>query len=188
VKISEVLETTCHHGKQPEALAQIGQATLRKSTPDSRCRRLTTRGGRFLLFTQNPTAWHRNRYAHAPSPDQLRHWLTLAEIREHCTVLGFRVHAVQTIAPAGDQGALWWRPYGQGALRRIIGRPRAARLFERLGLERTLVVEAVAARAGVALGTRCADFTTGLTPGARQVRPQPAIPRISAELAAASAP
>jgi len=53
--------------------------------------------------------------------------------REHCAAVGFRVHAVQTIAPAGDQGLLWRRPYGQGALRRVIGPPRAARLFERLG-------------------------------------------------------
>ena len=44
----------------------------------------------------------------------------------------------------GDKGRLWWRPNAQGLLRRVIGRPRAQALFERLGYGRTLAVEAIA--------------------------------------------
>jgi len=35
VKISEVLETTCQRGKQPEALARRGLATLRQFLQES---------------------------------------------------------------------------------------------------------------------------------------------------------
>lgn len=110
----------------------------------ARCRELTRPGGRFLLFTQNPVTWSRNSYLPAQSPNQLRHWPSKSEVRAHCRAVGFGVESITTLAPAGDQGLLWWRPYAQGVLRRVIGRSRAQGFFERLGLGRTLVVEAVA--------------------------------------------
>lgn len=109
-----------------------------------RCRLLTKTGGRFLLLTQNPFTWSRNSYAHSPNENQLRYWLSRDEVRKLCEDAGFRVESIRTLEPMGDQGLLWWRPYAQGALRRLIGRQRAKEVFEALGLGRTLVVEAVA--------------------------------------------
>jgi len=110
-----------------------------------RCRQLTKTGGRLLLLTQNPLTWSRNSYAHSPNERQLRHWLSRAAVRALCETAGFRIESIRTLEPMGDQGLLWWRPYAQGALRRIVGRPRAKALFERIGLGRTLAIEAVAA-------------------------------------------
>ena len=106
-----------------------------------RCRDIISPGGKFLLITQNPTVWHRHRGATAPSPHQLRHWLGRDEILEHAQAVGFRVLSIRTLEPAGDKGLLFWRPYVQGALRRVIGRPAAKRALEAVGLGRSLVVE-----------------------------------------------
>jgi len=110
----------------------------------ARCRKLTTLGGRFLLFTQNPVTWSRNSYLHGASENQLRHWLSRDEMRTLCERAGFRVESIRTLEPMGDRGWLFWRPYANGVLRRVIGRQATKSFFERMGLGRTLVVEAVA--------------------------------------------
>ncbi|HWA74700.1 MAG TPA: class I SAM-dependent methyltransferase [Polyangiaceae bacterium] len=110
----------------------------------ARCRELTKLGGRLLVLTQNPVTWSRNSYAHPANPKQLRHWLSRADVRALCEGADFRVESIRTLEPMGDKGLLWWRPYAQGALRRVIGRERAKAFFEWLRLGRTLVIEAVA--------------------------------------------
>lgn len=109
----------------------------------ARCAAMLAPGGRFLLFTQNPVAWSRTRYVSPPSPDQIRHWLSTEEIRVHCALAGLQVVKVTTLTPHGDRGALFWRPYANGIIRRLIGRSATEWIFERMGLGRTIVVEAV---------------------------------------------
>lgn len=110
----------------------------------ARCRSMLKPGGRLLLFTQNPVTWSRTRYVTPPDPKQIRHWLSLDEIRGHFSSAGLRVVSTRTLMPHGDKGLLFWRPVANGVLRRVIGRRATHRIFERLGLGRTIVVEAVA--------------------------------------------
>jgi hypothetical protein len=58
--------------------------------------------------------------------------------------VGYEIVSLSTVQPHGDQGLLWWRPYAQGALRRVIGRSTTQRLFEALRLGRSFVIEAKA--------------------------------------------
>ncbi len=109
-----------------------------------RCRSLTRTGGRLLLFSQNPFTWSRSSYLAPPPAGHLRHWPTREELDRHFTEAGYRLVSIQTIFPHGDRGLLVWRPYANGILRRLVGRRLNDALWERLGLGRTLVVEAVA--------------------------------------------
>jgi 2-polyprenyl-3-methyl-5-hydroxy-6-metoxy-1,4-benzoquinol methylase len=109
-----------------------------------RCRSMLRPGGRFLLFTQNPVVWMNESHLTPKSPSHLRHWPSRDEVRAHCQAARLRIESASTLEPAGDKGLLWWRPYAMGALRRVIGRPRAKQVFERMGLGRVLAFEAIA--------------------------------------------
>ena len=108
-----------------------------------RCREVTRTGGRFLLLSQNPIVWRRTIYLEQHE-NRLRHWPTLGEFRRHFAAVGFELVSFDTFLPMGEKGLLRPRPYAQGLLRRIVGRPRAVRLFERIRLGRTMVLETIA--------------------------------------------
>jgi SAM-dependent methyltransferase len=110
-----------------------------------RCRSLVGDGGSLLLITQNPVVWSRTRYLEPIGQGQVRNWPSRPGLTSLLDQSGIRVVGTSTFMPMGDTGLLLWRPYVQGALRRIVGRRRAQRLFESLGLGRGLVVEGVVA-------------------------------------------
>jgi 2-polyprenyl-3-methyl-5-hydroxy-6-metoxy-1,4-benzoquinol methylase len=107
-----------------------------------RLRDLVVPGGRIVLVSQNPFVWSRNSWLTPPDPNRLRKWLPLSELRAHLERVGFSVERTTTVEPVGDRGLLFWRPYVNGVVRRIIGRANARRLFESMGLGRSYVIEA----------------------------------------------
>jgi 2-polyprenyl-3-methyl-5-hydroxy-6-metoxy-1,4-benzoquinol methylase len=100
-------------------------------------------GGIFLLMTVNPFVW-RHRSSLAPlERGQIRQWVALPALRALLRSR-FTVHAVTSIVPGGDRGALWWVEHRAvlGVMGRLIGRSRWERLLERVRLGRELVVVA----------------------------------------------
>lgn len=117
-----------------------------------RCRSLLRDGGALLLITQNPLVWSRTRYLVPVGQGQIRNWPSRQKLMGLFQRSGIHVVRTSTFLPIGDTRLLFWRPYAQGALRRVIGRRRAQRLFERLGFGRGLVFEAVVAGTSLPAG------------------------------------
>lgn len=98
-------------------------------------------GGILVLMTQNPFVWNRSSYLTPRGEGQLRNWPSLRELRRMLST-NFRILEVTSIVPGGDRGVLRLvnHRFLAGALRRLIGRRRATRLYERVLLGRELVV------------------------------------------------
>lgn len=100
-------------------------------------------GGTFLLMTQNAAVWERRAGRKPQDAAHIQRFPTLEAIKQQLAS-AFEIEHIQTIAPGGDEGWLWWveNRYVRGGAGRLVGPKRWEALLERFGLGRELVVVA----------------------------------------------
>jgi 2-polyprenyl-3-methyl-5-hydroxy-6-metoxy-1,4-benzoquinol methylase len=121
------LETFSHVADQPRFIELIAS--------------LLSDRGYLILTTQNRSIYMRNSRIAPPAQGQLRHWVTIQELR---ALLSPRFDCLRssTVEPGGDRGILRLVNSRKltSVLSRIFSKERVIRLKERLGFGQTLVL------------------------------------------------
>lgn len=121
------LETFSHVSDQPRFIELIAS--------------LLSDRGYLILTTQNRSIYMRNSRIAPPAQGQLRHWVTIQELRALLSPRFDCLHS-STVEPGGDRGILRLVNSRKltGVLSRIFSKERVIRLKERFGFGQTLVL------------------------------------------------